>query len=79
VEYGNDIYLRSKAAGMTAARLIEEENKSGKLRLSKHEQDMLRKIITDLSALPEEEGRFQEMCLKAYKDVPLFNPKNYEL
>jgi len=79
VEYGNDIYLRSKAAGMTAARLIEEENKSGKLRLSKHEQDMLRKIITDLSALPDEEGRFQEMCLKAYKDVPLFNPKNYEL
>jgi methanol--5-hydroxybenzimidazolylcobamide Co-methyltransferase len=79
VEYGNDIYLRSKAAGMTAARLIEEENKAGKLRLSKHEQDMLRRIITDLSALPDEEGLFQEMCLKAYKDVPLFNPKNYEM
>jgi methanol--5-hydroxybenzimidazolylcobamide Co-methyltransferase len=78
-EYGNEVYLRAKAAGMTAARLIEEENKAGKLRLSKHEQDMLRKMITDLSALPEEESLFKEMCLKTYKDVPFFNPKNYEL
>jgi methanol--5-hydroxybenzimidazolylcobamide Co-methyltransferase len=78
-EHGNDIYLRAKAAGITAARLIEDENKGGKLRLSKHEQDMLRKIITDLSALPDEESKFLDQCLKAYKDVPLFNPKNYDL
>jgi methanol--5-hydroxybenzimidazolylcobamide Co-methyltransferase len=79
VENGNDIYLRSKAAGMTAARLIEEESKAGKLKLSKHEQDMLRKIITDLSALPDEESKFVDQCLKAYKDIPMFNPKNYDL
>jgi methanol--5-hydroxybenzimidazolylcobamide Co-methyltransferase len=78
-EHGNDIYLRAKAAGITAARLIEDENKGGKLRLSKHEQDMLRKIITDLSALPDEESKFLDQCLKAYKDVPMFNPKNYDL
>jgi len=40
---------------------------------------MLRKIITDLSALPDEESKFVDQCLKAYKDVPMFNPKNYEL
>ena len=79
VENGNDIYLRSKAAGMTAARLIEDESKAGKLKLSKHEQDMLRKIITDLSALPDEQGKFVDQCLKAYKDVPMFNPRNYDL
>jgi methanol--5-hydroxybenzimidazolylcobamide Co-methyltransferase len=78
-ENGNDIYLRSRAAGMTAARLIEEENKSGKLKLSKHEQDMLRKMITDLAALPDEASKFEEQCLKAYKDIPMFNPKNYGL
>ena len=78
-EHGSDIYLRAKSAGITAARLIEDENKSGKLRLSKHEQDMLRKIITDLSALPDEESKFVDQCLKAYKDVPMFNPKNYDL
>ncbi|HPP44212.1 MAG TPA: methyltransferase MtaB domain-containing protein, partial [Methanomassiliicoccaceae archaeon] len=79
VENGNDIYLRAKAAGMTAARLIEEESKAGKLKLSKHEQDMLRRIITDLSALPDEQGKFVDQCLKAYKDIPMFNPKNYDL
>jgi methanol--5-hydroxybenzimidazolylcobamide Co-methyltransferase len=79
VEYGNDVYLRAKAAGMTAARLIEDENKAGKLRLSKHEQDMLRKIITDLSALPDDESRFVDQCLKAYNIVPMFNPRNYDL
>jgi methanol--5-hydroxybenzimidazolylcobamide Co-methyltransferase len=78
-ENGNDIYLRSRAAGMTAAQLIEAENKAGKLKLSKHEQDMLRKIITDLSALPDEQDKFVDQCLKAYKDIPMFNPKNYDL
>ena len=47
--------------------------------MSKHEQDMLRKIITDLSALPDEEGKFVDQCLSVYKDVPKFNPKNYDL
>jgi len=79
VEYGNDIYLRAKSAGMTACRIIESSHKTGQLKLSKHESDMLRKMMTDLSALPDEEGRFVETCLKAYKDVPMFNPRNYEL
>ena len=34
MENRNDIYLRAKAAGMTATRLIEEESKAGKLKLS---------------------------------------------
>ncbi len=64
---------------MTAAKIIEDSNKVGMLKLSKHEADMLRKIITDLSALPDEESKFVDQCLKAYKDIPMFNPKNYEL
>ena len=40
---------------------------------------MLNKVMADLKALPDEEGKFLEQCLKAYKDVQAFNPKNYEL
>ena len=40
---------------------------------------MLRKMITDLSALPDDESRFVDQCLKAYHEVPMFNPRNYDL
>jgi methanol--5-hydroxybenzimidazolylcobamide Co-methyltransferase len=79
VAEGNDIYLRSKAAGMKAAELIAEANAKGQMKLNKHEKDMLAKIQTDLKALPDEASKFEEQCLKAYKDVPAWNPKNYGL
>ena len=75
-------YLRciKRAAGIKAAELIAESamTKNG-LKLSKHESDMLNKVMADLKALPDEEGKFLDQCLKAYKDVQAFNPKNYDL
>ena len=79
VEEGNDIYLRSRAAGLKAAELIAESNAKGGLKLSKHEKDMLNKITTDLKALPDSASKFEEQCLKEYKNIPMFNPKNYGL
>jgi methanol--5-hydroxybenzimidazolylcobamide Co-methyltransferase len=79
VAEGNDIYLRSKAAGMKAAELIAEANAKGQMKLNKHEKDMLNKIQVDLKALPDDASKFEEQCLKAYKDVPAWNPKNYGL
>jgi methanol--5-hydroxybenzimidazolylcobamide Co-methyltransferase len=80
VAEGDSIYLRSKAAGTKAAELILESSKAKNgLKLSKHESDMLNKIMTDLKAMPDEEGKFLEQCLKQYKDVTAFNPKNYGL
>ena len=79
VEVGDNYYLRAKAAGLKAAELIKESNEKGKLKLNKQEKDTLNKIITDLNSLPDEEGKFVDWALKEYKDVPAFNPKNYEL
>ncbi|MEI6795335.1 MAG: methanol--corrinoid protein co-methyltransferase MtaB [Methanomassiliicoccales archaeon] len=79
VAEGDDIYLRSRAAGMKAAELIAEANAKGQMKLNKHEKDMLNKILVDLKALPDETSKFEEQCLKAYKDVPAWNPKNYGL
>jgi methanol--5-hydroxybenzimidazolylcobamide Co-methyltransferase len=78
-ENGKDIYLRSKAAGLKAAELIQESNNKGKLKLSKQEKDTLNRILTDLKSLPDEQGKFMDWALKEYKDVQAFNPKNYEL
>ncbi|HHT76221.1 MAG: methanol--corrinoid protein co-methyltransferase MtaB [Methanomassiliicoccaceae archaeon] len=79
VEVGDNYYLRAKAAGLKAAELIQESNKQGKLQLSAQERDTLEKILTDLRALPDEEGKFVDWALKEYANVPAFNPKNYEL
>jgi methanol--5-hydroxybenzimidazolylcobamide Co-methyltransferase len=79
VKDGNDIYLRSKNAGLTAAKIIDASARAGMMKLNKQEKDTLAKIITDLSALPDEQDKFVEKCLKDYKDVPIFNPKNYGL
>jgi methanol--5-hydroxybenzimidazolylcobamide Co-methyltransferase len=79
VAEGNDIYLRSRAAGLKAAELIQASNDKGGIKLSKHERDMLNKINADLKALPDSSAKFEEQCLKEYKNVPMWNPKNYGL
>ena len=43
---------------MKAAELDQASNAQGRLKLSKHEKDTLNKILTDLKALPDEEGKF---------------------
>jgi len=79
VAEGNNYYLRAKAAGLKAAELIQASNEKGKLKLSKQEKDTLNKMLTDLNSLPSEEGKFVDWALKEYKNVPAFNPKNYDL
>ena len=76
---GNNLYLRAKAAGLTAANIIMKGNKSKELLLTAKQKDVLEKIIITLEALPDDEGKFVDYCLKQYKDVPAFNPKNYDL
>jgi len=76
---GNDYYLRAKAAGITAAELIQESNDKGKLKLTKEEKDTLSRAVADLKSLPDEQSKFLEWALKEYKDVPAFDPRNYEL
>ncbi len=51
----------------------------GKLKLNKAEKDALNHVLTELKSLPDEESKFVDMCLKEYKNVPAFNPKNYDL
>ena len=70
VENGKSYYLRSKAAGLKAAELVQASNDKGKLKLSKQEKDTLNKILTDLNSLPDEEGKFVDWALKEYKNVP---------
>jgi len=79
VANGNSYYLRSKAAAETACSLIKASNDAGKLQLSRQEKDTLNKMIADLASLPSEESKFVDWAVKEYKDVPAFNPKNYEL
>lgn len=80
VAEGNDIYLRSRAAGLKAAELIMESNaQKGGMRLSKYEKDVLMKIIVDLKSLPDDQEKFKDWALKTYKNIPMFNPKNYGL
>ena len=79
VAEGKDIYLRSKAAAITGAKIIEEGHKKKELQLTAKQKDVLEKIIKSLEALPDSEAGFVDYCLKQYKDVPAFNPKNYDL
>ena len=80
VENGNDYYLRSRAAGLKAAEILQRDYAAKQLQLTKKQLDVLNKIQSTLEALPTETDKFVEQCTAKYKDlVPNFNPKNYEL
>lgn len=77
---GKNIYLRSKAAGLTAAKLIKASNDAKELALTNKQKEVLVAIIKELEALPAEESKFVEYCDKKYKElVPNYNKKNYGL
>ncbi len=76
---GDNIYLRAKAAGLTAAKILRRSADAKELQLTVKQNDVLNDIIKKLTELPDEEDKFVEYCLKQYKDVPNFNPKNYDL
>ena len=75
---GNDYYLRSKAAGITGAKIIREGYDKKELVLTKMQLDILDKIIVELESLPDNADQFYDYCVKKYKDdVPNFKPKSY--
>ncbi|MDY0293968.1 MAG: methyltransferase MtaB domain-containing protein, partial [Candidatus Methanomethylophilaceae archaeon] len=76
---GNNIYLRAKAAGLTAAKIIKRSNDAKELQLTAKQLDVVNNIIKQFEALPSEEDKFFEYCVKQYKDVPNFTLKNYGL
>ncbi len=77
-ENGDNYYLRAKAAGITAAKIVRGGYDKKELILTKKQLDVLDKIIVELEALPDDEDKFYDYCVKKYQnDVPTFNPKSY--
>ncbi|MDR0523593.1 MAG: methanol--corrinoid methyltransferase [Candidatus Methanoplasma sp.] len=77
---GNDIYLRSKAAALEAAKIIKGGYDSKELQLTNKQKDVLLNVIKELEALPAEEAKFVEYADKKYKElVPNYDKKNYGL
>ena len=76
---GNNIYLRAKAAGLAAAKVIKAGFEAKELGLTNKQRDVLEGIIKDLEALPADEAKFFEFADKKYADVPNYNKKNYGL
>ncbi len=76
-ENGDNIYLRAKAAGETAAQIIHDGYKSKELPLTRKQLEVLEQCQKELAALPDNEDKFLEMCVEKYKDVPMFNIKHY--
>ena len=77
---GNDLYLRSKAAALTAANIIKDGYNAKELQLTNKQFEVLGGIIKDLEALPDNADKFYEYCDKKYSElVPLYNKKNYGL
>lgn len=80
VAEGNNYYLRSKAAGLEAAKIIKEGNEAKEIQLTAKQKDVLETIIKDLEALPSEESKFFEYCDKKYSElVHNYDKKNYAL
>ena len=80
VQYGNELYLRAKAAGQTAAKILLDGYESKQLALTNKQLDVLKDIDKKLGALTEEEDKFVEYCTKElHESVPRYIPANYGL
>ena len=79
-ENGDNIYLRAKAAGATAADVIKAGYDAKEIALTNKQLEVLNAVIKELAALPAEEDKFVEYAAKKYADlVPNFCMKNYGL
>ena len=77
---GSNLYLRSKAAAEKAIEILNRGYNSKELPLTKKQYDVLKDAEKKISALPTEEDKFVEECVKKYTGlVPNFNMKNYGL
>ena len=80
VEYGNDPYLRSRAAALEAGAIINEAVDAKKMYLTRFERDSLDSALKTLEKLPTESDKFIKDCIRRYsRKVADFDPKNYEL
>jgi methanol--5-hydroxybenzimidazolylcobamide Co-methyltransferase len=80
VNYGNDPYLRARAAALEAGKIINEAVDAGKLYLTRFERDSLDNALKILEELPLDADQFTDECLRTYtRKVPEFDPKSYEL
>jgi len=74
VDNSKSYYNRAKAAAIKAGELIQGDPK---MKLTSFEKEALEKSMKELRALPEDDGKFIDMCLKKYKDVKGFIPAAY--
>ena len=76
----NDLYLRSRAAGIKAAEILLKGYESKELGLTVKQLETLQDIHKKLTALPDDTDKFTEWAHKEYKEiVPNYNLKNYGL
>ncbi len=80
VEFGDDPYLRSKAAALEAGAIINEAVESKKMYLTRFERDSLDSALKVFEKLPDDSDKFVADCIKRYsRKIPDFDPKNYNL
>jgi methanol--5-hydroxybenzimidazolylcobamide Co-methyltransferase len=80
VSYGNDPYLRARAAALEAGAIINEAVDAKKMYLTRFERDSLDSALKILEALPTEVEQFTDDCIRRYsRKVSEFDPKSYEL
>jgi len=80
VAEGEDTYLRALAGAKAAAKLVDEGNKNGELKLTRYDRVALDKAIGVLDTLPDNYDAFLDECIKEYSEkVPTLNLKNYGL
>ena len=79
-QYGDERYLRAKAAALEGTKILMEGYAARDLGLTRKQRETLHKIQMDLESLPDDEDRFVEMCLRKYmSEIPTLNPANYGL
>ncbi|MBZ9571268.1 methanol--corrinoid methyltransferase [Methanobrevibacter sp. TMH8] len=80
VEYGDDYYLRAKAAAIEAGAIINEAVDAKKMQLTRFERDSLDSALKIFEKLPDDADKFTKDCIRRYsRKVADFDPKNYEL
>jgi methanol--5-hydroxybenzimidazolylcobamide Co-methyltransferase len=80
VEYGKDIYLRSRAAALECSKIIMEAYDAKKIALTRFDLDSLRKYTDVLESLPMESATFVDQCMRDYpKRIADFKPSSYGL
>lgn len=77
---GEDIYLRSRAAGLKAMDLINEAVEEKRIYLTRFERDTLDSTQKTFEQLPDSQDKFVKTCIKRYgRKVKEHDPSQYEL